>query len=115
MKGVVISVFVVLAMVQFMVKPGEAAVSCDQVNGFLASCIPYLTSGAGNPTAQCCDGVGKLQKIAVTTADKQAACNCVKQAAARFPTIKEDAASSLPAKCNVQVNFPISKNTNCQE
>ncbi|XVE74100.1 hypothetical protein DITRI_Ditri11bG0172200 [Diplodiscus trichospermus] len=116
MKGVVIiSVFVVFAMVQFMVKPGEAAVSCDQVNECLASCIPYLTSGAGNPTAQCCGGVGRLQNIAQTTEDKQAACNCVKQAAARFPTIKEDAASSLPAKCNVHVNIPISKNTNCQE
>ncbi|XWS45824.1 hypothetical protein CRYUN_Cryun14cG0012700 [Craigia yunnanensis] len=115
MKGVVISVFVVLAMVQFMVKPGQATVSCDEVNECLASCIPYLTSGAGNPPAQCCGGVGKLQKIAETTADKQAACNCVKQAAARIPSIKEDAASSLPAKCNVQINYPISKNTNCQE
>ena len=115
MKSVIISVFVVLAMVQFMVKPGQAAVSCDEVNECLASCIPYLTSGAGNPSAQCCGGVGKLQKISETTADKQAACNCVKQAAARIPTIKEDAASSLPAKCNVQINYPISKNTNCQE
>ena len=115
MKSVIISVFVVLAMVQFMVKPGQAAVSCDEVNEYLASCIPYLTSGAGNPSAQCWGGVGKLQKISETTADKQAACNCVKQAAARIPTIKEDAASSLPAKCNVQINYPISKNTNCQE
>ncbi|XWS77318.1 hypothetical protein CRYUN_Cryun01aG0250700 [Craigia yunnanensis] len=115
MKGVVISVFVVLAMVHFMVNPGRAAVSCDQVNECLASCIPYLTSGIGNPTAQCCGGVGRLQKIAQTTEDKQAACNCVKQAAARIPTIKEDAASFLPVKCNVQINYPISKNTNCQE
>ncbi|XWS32427.1 hypothetical protein CRYUN_Cryun23aG0158400 [Craigia yunnanensis] len=115
MKGVVISVFVVLSMVQFMAKPGQAAVSCDQINECLASCIPYLTSGAGTPSVQCCGGVRKLHKIAQISEDKQAACNCVKQAAARFPTIKEDAASSLPAKCNVQINFPISKNTNCQE
>ncbi|XVF33610.1 hypothetical protein REPUB_Repub17cG0182900 [Reevesia pubescens] len=102
-------------MVQFMVKPGQPAVSCDQVNECLASFIPYLTSGVGNPTAQCCGGVGKLQTIAQTTEDKQAACICAKQAAASLPTIKEDAASSLPVKCNVQINFPISKNTNCQE
>ncbi|XWS45820.1 hypothetical protein CRYUN_Cryun14cG0012300 [Craigia yunnanensis] len=114
MKGDVISVLVVLAMVQFMVKPGQAAVSCQEVNDSLAACVPYLTSG-GNPTPACCSGVGKLQKMAPTTADKQAACNCVKDAASRLPTIKEDAASSLPAKCNVQVDFPISKNTNCQE
>ena len=115
MKGVVISVLVVLAMVQFMVKPGQAAVSCKEVSVSLAPCISYLTSGAGNPTTACCDGVGKLQKMAQTTADKQAACNCVKDAASRNPAIKEDAASSLPKKCNIQVNFPISKNTNCQE
>ena len=115
MKGVVISVLVVLAMVQFMVKPGQAAVSCKEVSVSLAPCISYLTSGAGNPTTACCDGVGKLQKMAQTTADKQAACNCVKDAAAHLPDIKEDAAASLPAKCNVQVSFPISKSTNCQK
>ncbi|XP_022759483.1 non-specific lipid-transfer protein A-like [Durio zibethinus] len=115
MKGVVISVLVVLAMVQFMVKPGQATVTCPQVNDALRDCIPYLTSGAGNPTVACCGGVDRLQKMASTTADKQAACNCAKDAAARIPAIKEDAAASLPAKCNVQVNFPISKNTNCRE
>ncbi|XVF33614.1 hypothetical protein REPUB_Repub17cG0183300 [Reevesia pubescens] len=115
MKGVVISVLVVLAMVQFMVKPGEATVSCQDVNDSLKDCIPFLISGAGSPTAACCAGVGRLQNMAVTTADKKAACNCAKDAAASVPTIKEDAAASLPAKCNIQVNFPISKNTNCQE
>ncbi|XP_022735474.1 non-specific lipid-transfer protein A-like [Durio zibethinus] len=115
MKGVVISVFVVLAMAQFMVNPGQAAVSCDQVNECLASCILYLTSRAGNLTVKCCGGVGKLQKIAETTANKQATCNCVKQAVARIPTIKKDATLSLLTKCNVQINFPIAKNTNCQE
>ncbi|XP_021279690.1 non-specific lipid-transfer protein A-like [Herrania umbratica] len=76
-------------MVQFMVKPGQATVRCDQVNECLASCIPYLTSGAGNPTAQCCGGVGRLQKIAETTADKQEACNCIKQAVAGFPLLRK--------------------------
>ena len=114
MKGVVISVLVVLAMVQFMAKPGQAAVSCQDVNEALAACIPYLTSG-GTPSTACCGGVGRLQKLAPTTEDKQAACNCVKDAAAHLPDIKEDAAASLPAKCNVQVSFPISKSTNCQK
>ncbi|XP_021279691.1 non-specific lipid-transfer protein A-like [Herrania umbratica] len=107
MEGVVISVYVMLAILQLMVKQGQATVSCHQVNECLSPCVAYLTSGTGNPTAQCCGGVGRLQKIAETTADKQEACNCIKQAAARFPTIKEDAASSLPANCNAQINSPI--------
>ncbi|OMO57582.1 Plant lipid transfer protein/Par allergen [Corchorus olitorius] len=60
-------------------------------------------------------GTSLLFKMAQSPADKQAACNCAKDAASRVPNIKEDAAASLPAKCNIQVNFPISKNTNCQD
>lgn len=102
---------IVLAMVQFMVKPGEA-VNCGQVDSALASCIPYLMNG-GSPAPACCDGVKNLKDITPTVADRRAACDCVKAAAARYPNIKEDAASSLPTKCGVQMNIPISKNTNC--
>ncbi|XVF22782.1 hypothetical protein REPUB_Repub12eG0200800 [Reevesia pubescens] len=115
MKGAVISVLVVLAMVHFMVKPGEAAINCADVTSSLKDCLPYLVSGAGNPTAACCSGLDRLQKMARTTPDKQAACTCAKDAAAHLPTLKEDAAASLPAKCNIQFSYPISKNTNCQE
>ncbi|XP_021906814.1 non-specific lipid-transfer protein A-like [Carica papaya] len=113
MKGAMVSMLVVIVMAQLLVKPGEGAVTCAQVNASLAACIPYLTAG-GTPAAACCDGVKNLKAITPTTADRQAACNCVKEAAARYPNIKEDAASSLPTKCGVQMNIPISKNTNCQ-
>ncbi|OMO69697.1 Plant lipid transfer protein/Par allergen [Corchorus olitorius] len=116
MKGVVISVLMMVAMVQFMAKSGvEATVSCQQVTSALAPCLSYLTTGAGAPPPLCCTGLGNLQKMAQSPADKQAACNCAKDAASHVPNIKEDAAASLPAKCNIQVDFPISKNTNCQE
>ncbi|EOX96457.1 Bifunctional inhibitor/lipid-transfer protein/seed storage 2S albumin superfamily protein, putative [Theobroma cacao] len=99
MKGGVISVLVVLAMVQIMVKPGvQATVTCQQVDDALEPCVPFLTSRAGHPTAACCDGVGRLQKIAQTPTDKQEACTCAKDAAARLPAVKEDAAASLPAE-----------------
>ncbi|OMO50781.1 non-specific lipid-transfer protein 3-like protein [Corchorus capsularis] len=39
--------------------------------------------------------------MAQSPADKQAACNYAKDAAARVPNIKEDAATSLPAKCKL--------------
>ncbi|KAJ4710669.1 Non-specific lipid-transfer protein [Melia azedarach] len=111
MKGAVISMLVLVAIVQMMVKPGEA-VTCGQVDASLAPCIPYLTAG-GTPAAACCDGVKNLKTITPTTADRRAACDCVKAAAARYPSIKQDAASSLPQKCGVQMDIPISKTTNC--
>ncbi|OMP00729.1 Plant lipid transfer protein/Par allergen [Corchorus olitorius] len=93
----------------------EATITCPQVTSALTPCLPYLTSGAGVPSQECCTGVGNLQKLAQSTADKQAACNCAKEAAARIPAIKEDAAASLPAKCHIQVDFPISKSTDCSK
>lgn len=115
MKGFVISALVVLAMVQFMVKSGEAAISCAEVDQSLAPCVPYLTSGTGAPPSPCCLGVQKIKQMAVSVADKQAACQCVKDAAGRLPAINEDAAAALPQKCNVQIDYPISKTFNCQE
>ncbi|KAJ4845270.1 hypothetical protein Tsubulata_038152 [Turnera subulata] len=112
MKGAVMSVLVVLAMVQFMAKPGEA-ITCGEVNSYLVACLPYLSGQGATPPAPCCAGVSKLKDSAATTADRQAACNCVKAAAASLPNIKDDAASSLPAKCNVQIGIPISRNVNC--
>eukprot|EP00257_Ricinus_communis_P001366 XP_002511593.2 non-specific lipid-transfer protein A-like [Ricinus communis] len=110
MKGrVVMSVLVTFALLQFMGMPGEA-IDCGQVNSSLAACIPYLTGADAAPSASCCAGVKNLKALAPTTA----ACACIKAAAARYPTIKEDAASSLPKNCGVEMNIPISKTTNCQ-
>ncbi|XP_021907061.1 non-specific lipid-transfer protein A-like [Carica papaya] len=114
MKCVIASILVAFMVVQLVaMKPGEAAVTCGQVDASLAACIPYLTAG-GTPAPACCDGVKNIKAITPTAADRQAACNCVKEAAGRYPNIKEDAAASLPTKCGVQMNIPISKNTNCQ-
>ncbi|KAI8027275.1 hypothetical protein LOK49_LG02G00826 [Camellia lanceoleosa] len=111
MKGVVIAV-VVLAMFELMVQPGWA-ISCGQVDNYLAPCVPYLIGGSGSPAPTCCDGVKNIKGMASTTADKQAACNCVKQAANRYSNLKDDAAQSLAAKCGVQMDIPISRTTNC--
>ncbi|KAJ8748724.1 hypothetical protein K2173_011275 [Erythroxylum novogranatense] len=112
MKGVIISVLVMVAMVQFMAEP-TVAVTCGQVDSYLAGCVPFLTAG-GSPSTACCNGVKSLEANTPTTADRRAACDCVKAAAARYPNIKEDAAASLPQKCGIAMNIPISKNTNCQ-
>ncbi|XP_057466661.1 non-specific lipid-transfer protein 1-like [Actinidia eriantha] len=110
MKGVII-VVVVLAMVQLMVEPGQA-ITCGQVDAALAPCVPYLTGG-GNPAPKCCDGVKDIKGMASSTVDKRATCNCVKAAANRYPSLKDDAAEALPTKCGVQMDIPVSRTTNC--
>ncbi|KAK3004482.1 hypothetical protein RJ639_020078 [Escallonia herrerae] len=68
MKAAVISVIVVLAMVQLMVKPGQA-INCGQVDASLAPCLTYLRQG-GNPPPQCCDGVRTITGMATTPQTK---------------------------------------------
>lgn len=112
MKGFIVSVILVLALVQGMVEQGQA-ITCGQVNGFLAPCIPYLTKGTGDPTDACCGGVKSLVAAVGNVADKRAACGCVKEAASRLSDLKDSAAQALPAKCGVKLDIPISKTVNC--
>lgn len=112
MKCVIVAVIVAVAVVAIMMEPGQA-IPCDQVKSFLAPCLPYIANG-GTPSKQCCAGVSNLQKNTPTVADRQGACQCIKEAASLLPKIDEAAASNLPVACNVQINVPISKDTNCK-
>ncbi|WCJ23004.1 Non-specific lipid-transfer protein [Euphorbia peplus] len=114
MKGAAIPVmFVAVAILVSMVMPGEA-IDCAQVTPCLAPCIPYLTGTDKSPSIGCCSGVKKLKDLAPTTADRRAACTCVKAAAAHYPNIKDDIATSLPKNCGVDYNVPISKTIDCK-
>ncbi|KAK3009306.1 hypothetical protein RJ639_013436 [Escallonia herrerae] len=111
MKAVVISVIVVLAMVQLMVKPGQA-INCGQVDASLAPCLTYLRQG-GTPPPLCCNGVRTITGMATTPEDKKAACQCVKDAASHQTSLNDDAAKTLPQKCGVKMDIPISPTTDC--
>lgn len=111
MKGVIISIFVALAVV-LMVEQGHAAINCRIVDAGLLPCVPYLTQG-GSPSTPCCIGVESIKTMTITTEDKRAACNCVKTAAQRYPSLKDEAAQTLPEKCRVKLDIPISRTTNC--
>ncbi|XP_018498325.2 non-specific lipid-transfer protein 1-like [Pyrus x bretschneideri] len=102
MKGIVISKLVLLAMAHLMVQQGEAVVSCGQVDSNLAPCVSYLTK-RGNLDSAYCTGVQNIKNLAQTTADKQAACECCKAAANRFPSVDEVTASTLPASAKMEV------------
>ncbi|GAV59992.1 Tryp_alpha_amyl domain-containing protein, partial [Cephalotus follicularis] len=110
MKGVIIAVI----MVWLMVEPGQAAISCSQVESSLAPCLPYLTlAQRGAPSATCCTGVRNIKTMTLTTPDRRAACECVKTAASRYRGIKPDAASQLPKQCGVDIGIPITKDVDC--
>ncbi|TJX43194.1 hypothetical protein E8P77_30485, partial [Soehngenia saccharolytica] len=65
----------------------EAAVSCGQVATSLAPCLNYLRGSVNAPSSGCCGGVKSLYNAAQTTADRQAACKCLKSAPAEAPSI----------------------------
>ncbi|KAJ1419251.1 Plant lipid transfer protein/Par allergen [Sesbania bispinosa] len=103
----------VIVAVMCMAAPmAEAAISCGMVTGSLAPCMGYLQGGAG-PSAACCNGVKKLNGAAQTTPDRQAACNCLKNAAGSISGLNAANAAALPGKCGVNIPYKISTSTNC--
>ncbi|KAI3444790.1 hypothetical protein Pfo_001455, partial [Paulownia fortunei] len=109
MKGGVVAVIAVLAVISLVLQPGHA-VTCGQVDAALVPCISYLTGhGGDSPSPACCSGVKAVKGMAQTTADKRACCGCVKAAANRYADLKDEAAQSLPTKCGVQMDIPVSR------
>ncbi|BAS94548.1 Os05g0477900, partial [Oryza sativa Japonica Group] len=79
----------------------------------LLPCLPYVQSGGAVPAA-CCGGIRSVVAAARTTADRRAACTCLKNVAAGAaggPYISR--AAGLPGRCGVSVPFKISPNVNC--
>ncbi|KAF9609208.1 hypothetical protein IFM89_014049 [Coptis chinensis] len=112
MKKVIIGFLVMLVMAQSMLKPIEAF-TCMEVTSLLLPCLPYLIGTAPQPAVSCCEGVNRLNSMAANTPERRQACTCIRQAAAQYPQIKDDAVSSLPSKCGVKLPFGISKSTDC--
>ncbi|XP_055812760.1 non-specific lipid-transfer protein 1-like [Solanum dulcamara] len=104
-----IACFVVLCMV---IAHGEG-LTCGQVTSNVFSCIRYLRNTA--PLGNCCIGVRNLANLAKTTPDRQAACKCLKSAAAAISGINYGKAAGLPAACGVNIPYKISPSTDCSK
>ncbi|CAM0874465.1 unnamed protein product [Alopecurus aequalis] len=110
--------FVALAaFMVLLISAGEvsAAVTCGQVRTSLAPCVPYGTRKAAAPSQGCCSGVKGLDRMARTSADRQAVCRCLKSLAGTVKSVNLGAVNSLPGKCGVSVPFPISVSTDCKK
>ncbi|KAL3844654.1 hypothetical protein ACJIZ3_002057 [Penstemon smallii] len=113
MKGVAVVFVVVLAAVALAATPGNA-VSCGDVQGSLAPCLTYLTSG-GEPGGACCSGVQSVAGSAQSQQDRQTVCNCLKSASSSF-NLQAGNAADLPGKCGVSTGgFTISPNIDCSQ
>lgn len=108
MKGVVVSILVMLVMSCVVLEPCRA-LTCGDVNSSLAPCVNYL-SGKGAATAQCCSGVHRLNGLANNTANRRAACNCMKANAGRVKGLRYDLINQLPRRCGVGLSFTIDLN-----
>ncbi|KAM7512192.1 hypothetical protein LguiB_011067 [Lonicera macranthoides] len=108
--GALLVVFVVVQLM-IMVAPGMA-INCGQVDSCLAPCVSYLTNG-GTPVPACCTGLKSITAMASDLNEKRDACKCVKNAVNRVSNLKDGAALSLPQKCGVHMNIPISQTINC--
>ena len=112
--AVAVSIFFALAVACLMAKPSNA-IGCGDVDASLGSCIAYLTGQQPKPDDQCCSGVRRLKDMAITTADKQSACECVKAAATRLQNLKDEYVSALPGQCGAPLPFPISRSFDCSK
>ncbi|WP_411024295.1 non-specific lipid-transfer protein, partial [Salmonella sp. s58953] len=76
----------------------EATITCGTVFTAVNPCLNYLRN-KGPLTSPCCNAIRNLNKSASTTADRQAACRCLKQAAASISGLNPSIAAGLPGKC----------------
>jgi hypothetical protein len=99
-------------------KTASAAVSCGEVTSSVAPCLGYAMGTASSPPAACCNGVRSLNSRATSTADRQAACACLKSMTSRLGGgggVSMGNAASIPGKCGVTVGVPISPNVDCSK
>nr|CAA85484.1 lipid transfer protein precursor [Hordeum vulgare subsp. vulgare] len=104
---------VLVAMVAAMLLvAADAAISCGQVSSALRPCISYASGNGGILPPACCSGVKRLAGAAQSTADKQAACKCIKSAAGGLNAGK---AAGIPSMCGVSVPYAISASVDCSK
>ncbi|CAM0152460.1 unnamed protein product [Urochloa decumbens] len=108
---------VVLAALAASLQTASAAVSCSEVTSAVAPCLGYAMGSTSSPSASCCSGVRSLSSRASSTADRRAACSCLKSMTGRLGGggASMSNAANIPSKCGVNVGVPISPNVDCSK
>ncbi|KAE8038141.1 hypothetical protein FH972_010681 [Carpinus fangiana] len=113
-KVSVSTVVAVMLLVLLLAPASEGAITCSDVVKYLRPCVNYLVKGTGKPPASCCSGASALASAATTTADKKAACGCIKTAAKNINP-NAQAAKALPGDCGITLSFTISPSVDCSK
>ncbi|TVU27274.1 hypothetical protein EJB05_29874 [Eragrostis curvula] len=110
----IVAVVAVLAVLVAS-ETASAAISCGQVTSAITPCLTYAMGRASSPSTQCCAGVRSLNSQASSTADRRAACSCLKNMAGAARGVSMGNAASIPGKCGVSVSMPISTTVDCSK
>ncbi|XVE57506.1 hypothetical protein DITRI_Ditri04bG0096000 [Diplodiscus trichospermus] len=102
-------------MLLLLLAPASnAAISCSDVIKDLRPCVNYLVNGSGKPPAACCAGVSALASAASSSADRKAACQCIKSASKNMKP-KSQLAQALPGNCGINLPVTVSPNVDCSK
>ncbi|KAG6493040.1 hypothetical protein ZIOFF_048014 [Zingiber officinale] len=113
-SGALAMVLVIAAVVALLAgSQADAVVTCGQVASNLRPCIPYVTGKVSALPPPCCNGVRSLNSAAQTTADRRAACSCIRSQASGISGLQPGRLSGLPGSCGVHLPFPVSTSTDC--
>lgn len=113
LSGKVLAVAAVVLLLS-LAPISESAISCSDVLKDLRPCVNYLRSGNGMPPAACCAGASTLANAATTSADKKAACSCIKSAAKQINP-NAQLAQALPGNCGISLPVAVSPNVDCSK
>ncbi|KAL9371742.1 hypothetical protein Peur_036882 [Populus x canadensis] len=113
-SSVVVAAMAALMMFLLLAPTSDAAISCSDVIKDLRPCVNYLSSGTGKPPSACCAGASALQSAASSTADKKAACECIKSASKSLNP-NPQLAQALPANCGINLPYTISPSVDCSK
>ncbi|MBA0773305.1 hypothetical protein Gotri_008591 [Gossypium trilobum] len=91
-----------VTMLLLLIAPASnAAISCSVVIKDLRPCVNYLTKGSGKPPSACCAGASALASATSSSADKKAACECIKSASKNIKP-NNQLAQALPSNWLVE-------------
>ncbi|KAI4307545.1 hypothetical protein L6164_030721 [Bauhinia variegata] len=109
-----VALAVVMGCMLVTASYGKATLTCDEVTIWLTPCISYAVMG-GNVSSLCCQGVYTINAAYKNADDRRAACQCIKDKAAKIPGIDYNRINEIPAKCNTTCPYKVYPSTDCSK
>ncbi|GFY95962.1 hypothetical protein Acr_11g0002680 [Actinidia rufa] len=100
-----------LAVLFLVSRPAMAAApSCTKVITELLPCLSYLklvpSDKGDGPSPACCAGVEDLYDEGKSKPDREAICECIKDALGKIGPYNPEKIPEIPKKCGVPIDLP---------